>query len=461
MNQHNPKVSIIVPVYNEENYINKCLQSIIDQTYQNIEIICVDDGSTDKSVNIINGFINKDKRIKLYHQNRSYAGIARNNGFSKATGEYVMFLDSDDYFFDELIEKMVKQISNTKSDIVLCCAYGRNEINGNFFKMARPADTLSGFPNMEVFSSDDVSENLFQLSVTWAWDKMYNVNFLRENNIHFGNTQAVNDLSFVCLANAMAKRITTIDDFLICHRINIPTSLYSSKIIRWRCLFDAMSNLKLELENKNIFEKFKKSFVNLLIDNMVNYALLRISDYDTFNEFYQYVTNVLIEEYELESYQEDDFHNKFSFSVLQKLLSAKKEEFLIFCINALNDLNSKSIGIANQKKWMLPIEIIKKFNNFIIIGNCDIFFDYMCQIKTYDNQKKVKWCNSDFTLNKNNNINCTFDEFEDVSVDAIIITSNDSILASKLYSKAKKTYKNQVAIFCTCDFNSQKWLCDL
>ena len=64
----------------------------------------------------------------------------------------------------------------------------------------------------------------------------------------------------------MAKRITTIDDFLICHRINIPTSLYSSKIIRWRCLFDAMSNLKLELENKNIFEKFKKSFVNLLID---------------------------------------------------------------------------------------------------------------------------------------------------------------------------------------------------
>ena len=90
------KVSIIIPVYNAEKYLHECLESICSQTYNNIEILCVDDGSTDMSAETIKTFQKEDKRIVLIQQTNQYAGVARNNGFDAAKGEYVVFLDADD-----------------------------------------------------------------------------------------------------------------------------------------------------------------------------------------------------------------------------------------------------------------------------------------------------------------------------------------------------------------------------
>ena len=90
-------VSVIVPVYNAERHLTECISSICNQTLQNIEIILVDDGSTDSSLSIINEFAGKDNRIKVLHQNRRFAGVARNHGLQYAQGEYVIFLDADDF----------------------------------------------------------------------------------------------------------------------------------------------------------------------------------------------------------------------------------------------------------------------------------------------------------------------------------------------------------------------------
>ncbi|MCI8778348.1 MAG: glycosyltransferase family 2 protein [Bacilli bacterium] len=101
----NELISIIIPVYNTEDYLDKCLSSIINQTYKNIEIIIIDDGSTDNSKKIIKQYMNKDCRISYYYQNNSGVAIARNSGIDKAQGDYIAFIDSDDYIDLTFIEK--------------------------------------------------------------------------------------------------------------------------------------------------------------------------------------------------------------------------------------------------------------------------------------------------------------------------------------------------------------------
>ena len=99
------KVSVILPVYNASDYLHQCMDSIVGQTLKDIEIICVDDGSTDNSLDILKEYEQKDKRVKVIQQKNAGAGAARNNGLSIATGEYLSFLDSDDFFEPDMLEK--------------------------------------------------------------------------------------------------------------------------------------------------------------------------------------------------------------------------------------------------------------------------------------------------------------------------------------------------------------------
>ena len=106
----NKKVSIIIPNYNAGKYILKCMDSVIKQTYKNIELIVIDDGSNDGSWSIIQEYAKRNENISILHQQNLNASIARNRGIEVATGEYLIFLDSDDILYQEAIEKMVSKI---------------------------------------------------------------------------------------------------------------------------------------------------------------------------------------------------------------------------------------------------------------------------------------------------------------------------------------------------------------
>ena len=112
------KVSIIVPVYNVEKYLRKCLDSLINQTLKDIEIICINDGSTDKSLEILEEYKNRDSRIILLNQENSGQSIARNNGIKKATGEYIGFVDPDDWVENNMIKCLIDEIKSEKVDLV-------------------------------------------------------------------------------------------------------------------------------------------------------------------------------------------------------------------------------------------------------------------------------------------------------------------------------------------------------
>ena len=113
------KVSVIIPVYNTEKYLRQCLDSVVNQTLRDIEIICVDDGSTDGSIEILREYEQKDSRVKVLCQKNQYAGVARNNGLNYASGEYVFFMDSDDYCCHELLERAVDRAKMVDADIVV------------------------------------------------------------------------------------------------------------------------------------------------------------------------------------------------------------------------------------------------------------------------------------------------------------------------------------------------------
>lgn len=117
------KVSIIIPIFNMEKYLNKCIESILKQTYKNIEIILINDGSTDCSEQIVIEWAKKDSRIIYVYQENKGSGIARNNGLSKATGKYVVFVDPDDWIEEDAIEQFVFQMERNNPDLIIACAY--------------------------------------------------------------------------------------------------------------------------------------------------------------------------------------------------------------------------------------------------------------------------------------------------------------------------------------------------
>ena len=163
-------VSIIVPVYNVEKYVSKCINSLLNQTYFNIEIIVVDDGSTDNSYNIVNEY--NDSRIKLYKISNEGLGNARNYGFKKSKGDYICFVDSDDYVSENYIQDFVDKSKN--KDIIICnyeIIYDKKTIKS---KLRTTADKMISSKNTNLIDSK------FILNYRYiAWNKMYSRNILK------------------------------------------------------------------------------------------------------------------------------------------------------------------------------------------------------------------------------------------------------------------------------------------
>lgn len=156
----NEVISIIVPVFNAEDYIERCIESIVNQTYKALDIILIDDGSTDKSGIICDNWANKDKRIKVIHQENSGVSSARNKGLKYVKGKYVAFVDADDYLEINMYEKMLNQFDDC-TDIVVC----------NHYRTSNSSKTVA---SIEYPTSNWKDELIIFRRVTgYLWDKLY------------------------------------------------------------------------------------------------------------------------------------------------------------------------------------------------------------------------------------------------------------------------------------------------
>lgn len=177
-------VTVIIPIYNVEKYLDRCIESIVNQTYKNLEIILVDDGSPDNCPLMCDEWAKKDGRIKVVHKQNAGLGMARNTGIENATGKYIFFFDSDDYVDTTIVEKCVLSAEKYGADAVI---YGRSEVYDDGRIVAKALK-----PTKEVFTSQEVTSELLPAMFTYdmgfgvsAWGKMFSLDIFRKFNLRF------------------------------------------------------------------------------------------------------------------------------------------------------------------------------------------------------------------------------------------------------------------------------------
>lgn len=289
------KVSVIIPVYNAEKYLRECLDSVANQTLKNIEIICIDDGSEDRSLEILHEYEQADERFVILTKDHSNAGAARNSGLAIATGTYVMFLDSDDFFESDMLESCYNQLEIDGSDIVVFPAQRYDMKTGKTAVI--PWSFRKNFcPAYAPFQPQDMSKYIFNAFQNWPWNKMFRRLFIQENGLTFQEIPRTNDMAFVCLGLVLAKKISTLTKPFVIYRSGTGSSLQSTND-RTPCSFwDACKETKRRLTLAGLYKQYEQSFLNTVLDG-ANYNLNSVKGEQAYRDIYAL----------LKYYAEDEF----------------------------------------------------------------------------------------------------------------------------------------------------------
>ena len=219
MEASNVKVSVIIPIYNAYDYLRPAMDSVLDQTLKEIEVICIDDGSTDHSLDIIKAYQASDERVRIVTENNAGVSIARNKGIVRTRGEYVIFLDADDFFEPTLLEKLYTEAQKNDLDISVCkFDYYHNKSSS--FSAQPEEDHGNIFTPGAVVSKNEYPDFILQSTSGYVWNKMFRTSFIKDKELVFAPELYVfEDVHFVSTALSLAERVGRIDDVLVHHRI--------------------------------------------------------------------------------------------------------------------------------------------------------------------------------------------------------------------------------------------------
>lgn len=289
-----PKVSVVVPCYNVEKYLHQCLDSIVNQTLRDIEIICVNDGSTDSTLSIMQEYAAKDERVKIIDKPNGGYGHSMNKGFDLATGEYIGIVESDDYAELNMFEKLYTCAKEHELDVVK---------SGFFFYFSKPTETNTPSPiasrvtsrrtfcPLTAFKSKRELVDFFNIKPT-IWSAIYRKDFIRSNNIRFNETPGASyqDASFNFKVWICAQRVRLMEECFLHYRqdneassINSPGKVY--------CICDEYDEMERFLESHPV-EK-----------GIVEPVMVRIK-YDSYNWNYERLSEPLQAEF-IQRFAED------------------------------------------------------------------------------------------------------------------------------------------------------------
>lgn len=253
------KVSIIVPVYNTAKYLPQCLDSILSQTMPNFEVICVDDGSTDDSLKILYEYAAKDGRVRVVQQDNMTAGAARNRGMDLAVGEYLLFLDSDDFFSERLIETAYGIAKQYDADITL---FGADIFNNatQEYQNASWYVREELLPIEQPFSANDIPLDILQITTPAPWNKLFRRSFMERENLRFQALPNTNDTYCVIAALLLAPKIAYTTDTLVTYRRGQSDSTQERRNEAPRCFFEALNAIDEMMRQRGIRGTFEKAF---------------------------------------------------------------------------------------------------------------------------------------------------------------------------------------------------------
>lgn len=272
-----PKISIIIPVYNVEKYILECLESIVNQTIQDIEIIVINDGTEDNSIEIVKSI--NDKRIKIISQDNKGLSAARNTGLKNANGEYIAFVDSDDFILiNSAYEKMYNIAKKDKSDIVVGNAMYYYSVDKKYQMKMEKEEFLNSPMKSEDYFVKCLETRRVYVPV---WYNLYRTNLLKENSLYFKEGIYHEDEEFTPRVLLKAKNVSIYQEEFYAYRQRIG-SIMNSKIninkgldVFNTCL--QLDKLSENIQNVKLRRLFKRYLVYLILDQVNKYRFNKIS----------------------------------------------------------------------------------------------------------------------------------------------------------------------------------------
>ena len=263
MNADLVKVSVVMPIYNAENYLRPAIDSVLDQTLREIELICVDDGSTDHSLEIIKEYQKSDARVRIITENNAGPSAARNKGLARARGEFVVFLDADDFSELTMLERLYEVSVRDELDIAIT----RYDIYSNRkskFESNIPSDHGDIFSDGAVVSKNVYPNYILQCTTSYVWNKMWRRSFLAEKELQFDpDLRVFEDTYFVVTALSLADRVGKVSDVLTHHRVYADQN--KNKLFRkyYKQVPVLYAKIKEFLRGHGMLSPLSQSFLNL------------------------------------------------------------------------------------------------------------------------------------------------------------------------------------------------------
>ena len=336
-----PLVSVVMPTYNAAEYLPETLAGLTKQTFSNFEVIFVDDGSQDGTVALLQDFAAKDGRAIVLQQEHQYAGAARNLGMRHARGKYFLFLDADDFFLPQMLEKSVEKAERTDSDI---CVFRANRINHETREISGMPWTMriDKCPAEETFSIQTNAKQIFEFTTAAPWNKLYRSDFVREYGLTFQETRQSNDVAFVCTSLALASKISVINEDLLMYRFNNQKFLQGTNDNQPECFFEARKELKRRLMLYGVYEQAKPAFLNFALDTCF-YNLGTMKNIFSYEEMFYRIRDEILDHFGLNDEKDDYFY-------------AYKNNHLV---EKRKDINSLSV-YEFARKWGTPEDFYER-----------------------------------------------------------------------------------------------------
>lgn len=353
------KVSIIIPVYNVEEYLSECLDSVLNQSLKEIEVICVDDGSTDNSPYILKEYAGKDQRIQVITQENSGSGVARNKAIEYVQGEYIGFIDSDDWVDHSMFEKLYENAKLKNSDMIMCPILIVNDNGGELNDSELRSlsyynlDCFDESFNDRVFNYKDSQDFLLRIAVN-VYNKIFKTSMVRECNAKFAEGLLFQDNIFHYHTYLNASRVSIIRDFLYFHRIRRSGSVQTEK---GEGYYDIIPIQNMIMDIFKQLPDYHEQQLGL-INKKINQIIMR---------YFQ-----VAEEYRAEFFRriKEDFQEmNLEDNIIDELQAAARKKY----INILNSETYREFELHHDKEQLLyRINMLNKKNNELIKSN-----DYM------------------------------------------------------------------------------------
>ena len=401
-------VTIVMPVYNAERFLKDSISDIMGQTCPFWELICVDDGSTDRSPEILRYFQQRDKRMKIIRQKNRGAACARNAAMGQASGEYVLFLDADDRFMPELLEKTVGRAKELKTDVLIFDAECFDHHTGQKLQ-SEWLVKRDRLPDKQTFCFRDFPEDILLFSHSVPWNKLYRTDFLKENKLLFQEVPLEEDVVFVNMSYIKAEKMAFLDEALVRYRQNNTHSLSGAKARQRHplCVYEAMESLRQRLVEEEVYETVRKSFVNYAAEHFL--WNLEMMDRDSFGFLFAKTKKYFTEAIRIEEWEADDFIREDLFDKARRVCRSDEKEYLFFLLREkrriIENINRDFAGLKEysdnikrqldvmrlKKRWFFENEKVAEGSRVILYGAGEVGRDYFAQFKKEGRYDLVAW----------------------------------------------------------------------